>query len=64
MTLNNGNKIYSYSEHQLGWWTGSEDFLKSTEEEIRRAIDDINSPVFVVKQSNEYKIATKGTICY
>lgn len=64
MTLNNGNKIYSYSEHQLGWWTGSEDFLKSTEEEIRRAIDDINSPVFVVKQYNEYKIATKGTIYY
>ncbi len=56
--------VNANSGRQLGWWVGPEDSLKNTEEELRALIDDINSPLFVVKQSGDLKLTNKGTITF
>ena len=58
------NLVNAVSGHQLGWWVGPEDSLKNTEAELRALVDDINSPIFVVKQSDEAKLTQKGTISF
>ena len=56
--------INANSSKQLGWWVGPEDSIKNSEEELRALIDDINSPLFVVKQSGNLKFTNKGTISF
>ena len=62
MTIN--NLISSATERQLGWWIGSVDSLKDTADDLRTAVDNINSPLFIVKQGNKFKFSTTGSISF
>lgn len=64
MTSTNKRLMYSTTERQLGWWVGEKEALKTTENELRATIDDINSPLLVVKHSDQMKFATRGTIYF
>ena len=64
MTCSNSILVNSDVKRQLGWWIGAEEDIKSTEKDLRSAIDDINSPLFVVSHSNQLKFVSRGTLSF
>lgn len=62
-TLVNKN-VWSSSDRQLGWWTGSIESLKETENDLRDSVDNINTPLIVVKHENQFKFTTEGSISF
>ena len=64
MTCSNSTLVNSDARRQLGWWIGHEEDIKSTEKDLRAAIDDINSPLFVVGHSNQLKFVSRGNLSF